>query len=680
MTKPEAKKRIEKLRHLIDYYREQYHVYDKSVIADSAQDTLKKELVELETQFPEFLTPDSPSQRVAGRPLGKFEKAEHSRPVLSLQDIFSFEEFLEWKKRITKLLPSTAKLDYFCELKLDGLTMVLTYEDGLFVRGATRGNGRIGEDVTQNLKTVGSIPLKLKPRKNMPKVIEVRGEVVMTKKEFDRINKIQEKAGKQIYANPRNTAAGTIRQLDAKITAARKLDFFAFELITDLGQTTHEQVHDILKELGFKINPHNELAKNDADVQKYLDKWETKRKKLDYGTDGVVIVVNDIDYEKDLGSVGKTERWMVAYKFPAEQVTTVVENIIPQVGRTGVITPVAVMKPVKVAGSTVSRATLHNEDIMQKLDIRIGDTVILQKAGDVIPEIVKVLPELRTGNEKKFVFPKKCPVCGSEVKRVSGEAAYKCLNRESCAAQEVEQLIHFISKPGFDMEGFGPAIIEQLIDAGLVTQPADFFQLQPGDISPLERLGEKSEQNLIESVNARRKITLAKFIYSLGIPLVGEQTSADIAAFIEHENIFNARKPLEAAVKKLSETPVEEFAHIEGIGQKVAETIHGYFKNPQMKKRVEHLLRQDISLIKPERVHEKKGVAGKSFIFTGSISMPRSLAKEKVKRLGGKVVSSVSKNTDFVVAGDEAGSKLTKAQDLGVKIIDEDEFKKLIGE
>jgi DNA ligase (NAD+) len=680
MATPQVKKRIEKLRELINYYREQYHVYDTSIIPDSALDSLKKELSDLETANPELITPDSPSQRVAGRPLDKFEKAEHTNPVLSLQDIFSFEEFLEYKKRIAKLLPKTAKLDYFTELKLDGLTMVLTYEDGIFVRGATRGNGRVGENVTNNLKTVEAIPLKLKMKKGMPRVIEVRGEIVMGKKEFDRINKIQEKKGGVLYANPRNTAAGSIRQLDPAITASRKLDFFAFDMITDLGQTTHKEVHDILKQLGFKVNPHNEYCKDDAAVKKYLAKWETKRKKLDYGTDGVVIVVNKVEYEKELGSVGKTERWMIAYKFPAEQVTTQVLNIIPQVGRTGVVTPVAVMKPVKVAGSTVSRATLHNEDIMQKLDIRIGDTVILQKAGDVIPEIVKVLPELRTGREKKFVFPKHCPVCGSQVTRIKGEAAYRCTNRTSCAAQEVEQLIHFVSKAGFDMEGFGPAIIEQLIDAGLVTQPADFFQLQAGDISPLERLGEKSEKNLIDSVNSRRKVTLAKFIYALGIPLVGEQTSADIASFIEHEDIFKSKKPLETALKKLSETPQEELAHIEGIGEKVAQTIHEYFKNPQMKKRLEHLLRQDVVLERPARVHEKKGVTGKSFIFTGSISMPRSLAKEKVKRLGGKVVSSVSKATDFVVAGDDPGSKFTKAQDLGIKIIDEDAFKKMIGE
>lgn len=679
MTKQEAKKRIEKLRALINDYREQYHVYDRSVIPDSALDSLKKELSDLEQEFPEFITSDSPTQRVAGRPLAKFKKAEHSRPVLSLQDIFTFDEYLDWKKRITKLLPSNVKLDYFCELKLDGLTMVLTYEDGVFVRGATRGNGSVGEDVTQNLRTLESIPLRLKPRKNMPHTIEVRGEVVMTKKEFDRINKQQENLGKPVYANPRNTAAGSIRQLDASITASRKLDFFAFELMTDMGQATHEEVHDILKALGFKINPHNEHATTDADVKNYLSKWENKRKKLEYGTDGVVIVVNNINYEQQLGSIGKTERWMIAYKFPAEQVTTQVLNIVAQVGRTGVITPVAIMRPVKVAGSTVSRATLHNEDIMKGLDVRIGDTVILQKAGDVIPEIVKVLPELRNGREKRFIFPKKCPVCGSRVERIEGEAAYKCVNK-FCFAQEKEKLLHFVGKAAFDIEGFGPAIIELLIDNNLLTEPADFFQLQPGDISSLERLGEKSEQNLINAINARRSITLAKFINSLGIPLVGEETSADVAAFIEHEDIFKEKNPLEAAVKKLRETKAEEFNAIEGIGAKVAQAIYDYFHEPRYQKRVDHLVRENIKLIKPPKVHEKKEVAGKSFIFTGTISMPRSLAKEKVKRLGGKVVSAVSSQTDYLVAGDKPGSKFKKAEELGVKIIDEDQFKKLIGE
>lgn len=679
MQKTEAKKRIEKLRKLINHYREQYHVYDRSIISDAALDSLKKELVDLEAEYPEFLTPDSPSQRVAGRALAKFKKVTHTHPVLSLADVFSSEDVLAYEKRLKKLLGPKADIDYYCELKLDGLTMVLTYEDGYFVTGATRGDGRVGEDVTQNLKTIDAIPLKLSGIKpSWPRYIEVRGEVVLTKKEFERVNSEQAKKNLPLYANPRNIAAGSVRQLDASITASRRLDFFAFEIITDLGQTTHEQTHQLLAKLGFKTNPHNEYAKDTSAVLAYLKKWEKKRMSLPYQTDGAVIVVNDVDYEKRLGSIGKTERWMMAYKFPAEQATTVVENIIPQVGRTGTITPVAVMKPVTVAGTTVSRASLHNEDIMRALDIKIGDSVIIQKAGDIIPEVVKVLKELRTGHEKRFIFPEKCPVCHSTVIRKDGEAAYRCTN-PNCFAKESEQLQHFVGKSGFDIEGFGPAVIELLIEKELVSEPADFFQLQEGDLSVLPRFGEKSEKKLIQAVRAKKKISLARFINALGIPLVGEQTSADIANTITTKEILGAKRPLVAALDRLMIMTVDELSHIEGIGEKVAQSLVDYFHGAQNKKRVEHLLRQGIEMEKPQRAKTKKGVAGKSFVFTGTLSnMPRELAKEKVKQLGGHVVSSVSKETDFLVAGEATGSKLTKAESLGVTVLDEAAFLKLI--
>ena len=464
-TKAQAKKRLAALRDSIDQHREAYHVHDQSDISEAALDSLKHELTELEALYPDLITKDSPSQRVAGKVLDGFTKVTHSKPVLSLQDVFSYEEFLDYEKRMLKLLPSGAKLDYFCELKLDGLTMILTYEDGVFVQGATRGDGKTGEDVTENLKTIEAVPLKLKKpagAAKFPKRIEVRGEVIMTKKEFDRINKLQEKAGEELYKNPRNTAAGTVRQLNTALTASRKLDFYAFTLITDIGQNKQQDHGKLLKAMGFKTVPHNEFCKTAPEVQKYLKKWEERRKRLAYNTDGVVIKINDIEYQKRLGSVGKAERFMAAYKFPAEQATTVVENIILQVGRTGAVTPVAVMKPVLVAGSTVSRASLHNEDIIKERDIRIGDTVVIQKAGDIIPEIVKVLPEFRNGKQKPYKFPKKCPVCGSDIVRLGDDAAYKCTN-DGCFAREREKLIYFVSKPAFNIEGFGPAIIDQLV-------------------------------------------------------------------------------------------------------------------------------------------------------------------------------------------------------------------------
>ncbi|MFC1640498.1 NAD-dependent DNA ligase LigA [Patescibacteria group bacterium] len=677
MNKSEAQKRIKKLRKLVEYYREQYHVYDRSEISDAALDSLKKELYDLEQEFPELQTADSPTQRVSGKPLEKFKKVKHGKPVLSLQDAFSYEDFLDYEKRITNMLGKT-KLDYYAELKFDGLTMVLTYENGLLVTGATRGDGRVGENVTQNLKTIESIPLSIKTKPGWPKMIEVRGEVVMTKKEFARVNRIQKKKGEPEYANPRNTAAGSIRQLDSTVTDARNLDFFAFEMMSDLGQTTHTKVHKMLAEMGFKTGKSNAYCKDAAAVRKYLKMWEDRRKKLDYETDGVVIVVDSIDSERELGSVGKAERWMLAYKFPAEQTTTIIEDIHLQVGRTGAITPVAIMKPVKVAGSTVSRATLHNEDRIKELDVRLGDTVVLQKAGDVIPEVVEVLKKLRPKGAVKYTFPKICPVCGSKVVRKKGEAAHVCTNPK-CYAQERRKLMYFISKAAFDIEGFGPAIVDQLIENKLVAEPADFFKLQSGDLSPLERLGDKSEQNLIEAVDDRRKITFTRLINSLGISFVGEETSADIAQFILDKKVWAASNPLAAAVKKLQDTDIEQLAAIEGVGEKVAKSIVNFLNDAQNKNMIEHLLEQDIALERPVAVSEKSGISGKTFVLTGSLeTIPRSLAKEKIKRAGGKVASAVSASTDYMVAGDKPGSKFKKAQELGLNIISEDEFLKLL--
>lgn len=686
MTKAQAKERLAKLRKLVDYYREQYHVYDRSVISDAAQDTLKNEIVELETQYPELITPDSPTQRVAGRPLDKFKKVTHSQPILSLQDVFSPEEFFAYEERIKKLLPRNAHIDYFAELKIDGLTVVLTYEDGYFVRGATRGDGRIGEDVTQNLKTIESIPLRLntallekKIGKKVPRVIEVRGEAYLSKREFARINKEQEKRGLKTYANPRNTAAGSIRQLDAQMTARRKLQVFAFDLITDVGQKTHKQEHDFLQLLGFRTNSLNEHVKDGTAAMRWIAKWESARKKLDYQTDGAVLVVNNVAFQDSLGSVGKAERWMIAYKFPAEEATTVVEDIQVQVGRTGTLTPVAHLKPVLVAGSTVSRASLHNEDQIKKLDVKIGDTVIIHKAGDIIPEVVKVLPELRTGREKNFRMPTRCPICNSAVMRVTGEAAHRCTN-PNCFAKERERVLHFVDKAGFDVEGFGPAIVDQLFDAELITDAADLFSLKAGDLSSLPRLGEKSEQKLIAALQARKTITLSRLLTALGIPLVGEQTAADVALLVTQHNLWKKGNALSAALQHLRGLSVEEIAALEGVGEKVAHSIHNFFAQSRNHHMLEKLVTAGVTLARPARTIAKKAVANKTFVLTGTLStLTRAQAKERIKRAGGRIASSVSKNTDYVVVGDKPGSKFTTAQDLGVAILDEEQLKKLLG-
>jgi DNA ligase (NAD+) len=478
----EAKKRAEKLRKLIDEYRYQYHVLDEPTISDEIYDSLTVELREIENDYPELIMPDSPTQRVGGQPLEKFEKVQHISQMLSLNDVFSQEEILDWEHRTKKLAGKS--LDYFCELKIDGLSIMLTYENGLFVRGATRGNGLIGEDVTQNLRTIPSIPLKLrKPQKGR---LDVRGEVYMSKETFEKVNREQAKKGLTTYANPRNLAAGSVRQLDPKITVSRKLDSYIYDIYTDLGLKTHKEKHKILASLGFKTSKYVKYCRNIEEVIDYCKHWDDKRNSLDFQVDGVVILANSNELYQFLGSVGKAPRGAIAYKFPAEQVTTTIEDIRVNIGRTGAVTPFAVMKPVKIAGSTVSRATLHNEDEIKKKDIRIGDTIVVQKAGDIIPEVIKPLVELRAGREKSFKMPKKCPICGSLIIRPTGKAVARCSNK-NCYAIEKEQLIHFASKDAFDIDGLGEKIIDQLLNEGVISDAGDFFALTEGDLLPLER-------------------------------------------------------------------------------------------------------------------------------------------------------------------------------------------------
>ncbi len=682
MTKEEAKKRIEKLKTEIDHYRYLYHVLDRSDISDAALDSLKHELYKLEQQYPEFITPDSPTQRVGGEALKEFKKVVHEVPMLSIEDVFSFEELAAWEERIRKLM-SHQKFDYYVEVKMDGLAVALIYENGIFSVGGTRGDGKIGEDVTQNLKTIEAIPLHLNEPseretenflekygevvdkkiflskiKNLAGKTEVRGECFMGKNVFEEINREQKKKGEALFANPRNAAAGSIRQLDSKITASRKLDFFGYALMTDFGQKTHEAAHEILKLLGVKVNPENRYAKNLAEVKEFHKHLEKVRAKLNYWMDGEVVVLNDEEAFSKLGVVGKTPRGMVAYKFPPEQATTIVREVVWQVGRTGAITPVAVMDPVFVAGTTVTHSTLHNLDEIERLGVKIGDTVIIEKAGDVIPKVVKVLPNLRTGKEKKIVPPEFCPMCETKLVRRAGEVAIYCPNPK-CFAQTLRQTSHFVSKRAFNIDGLGHRILERFLEEGLIRDAADLFELEAGDILPLERFAEKSAANLIEAVDKSKKIPLGRLIYALGIRHVGEETATDLA------NYFGS-------LEKLREATIEELQAVPNVGGVMAESILEWFRDKSNKDFSERLL-ENISVVKPATV--KKTWQGLKFVLTGTlVSLTRDQAKEKIQALGGDVTSSVSKETNFVVAGSEPGSKYDKANKLGVKILDEKEF------
>lgn len=670
LSKAEAKKRLEKLRREINRYRYLYHVLDRSEISDAAHDSLKHELDELERKHPDLITPDSPSQRVAGEPLKEFKKVRHSAPMLSLNDAFSEEEFLAWEERIRKLLPRDINLDYFAEIKMDGLAVALAYRDGILVQGATRGNGQVGEDVTQNLKTIEAIPLKLsldrlteKQRLMARHEVEVRGEVYMSTAVFEKLNEIQEKRHQPLFANPRNAAAGSIRQLDPKITASRQLDFYAYDLVTDLGQKTHQESHELVQLLGFKQDKNNEYCRNSAAALAYYRKMEKLRPKLPYQMDGIVVNVNDPDVFRRLGVVGKAPRGAIAFKYPAEQATTVVEDVIVQVGRTGALTPVAVLKPVQVAGSTISRATLHNEDEIKRLDVRIGDTVIIQKAGDVIPDIVQVLPKLRSSQERHFHFPKKCPVCGSSVVRRKGEAAHYCTNAR-CFARAKERLYHFASKAAFDIDGLGPKIIDLLWDNGLIRDPSDIFQLTSDDVKPLERFAEKSAANLIEAINQARQIILARFIYGLGIRHVGEETAINLAErFGSPEKIMAAEK--------------EELLAVPDVGEVVADSIFDFFCREENRRLIQKLLKNGVRIINPRR--HSAALAGKTFILTGTLaSLSRAEAKAKIRAAGGDISGSVSSKTDYVVAGFVPGSKLQKAEKLNIAVLSEEEFLRMV--
>lgn len=663
-SQQEAEKRAKKLHQTIDDYRHRYHVLDDPTVTDAVYDSLTRELREIEEAFPDLLTADSPTQRVGGEPLSKFVKVKHDSPMLSLNDAFSEQEVVNWLERIEKLEPSAKKAAYYCEVKMDGLACSLKYVDGILVQAATRGDGQTGEDITAQAKTIHAIPLKLRGEHSGQ--IEVRGEIYMPLKSFVKLNEKRSEKELATFANPRNAAAGSVRQLDPKLTAKRDLSFMAYALITAQPFSSHAAEHQELEKIGFKANcESNKLVGSLSQILEYYHAVNRKRDKLAYQIDGVVVQYDDRSLFNELGSVGKAPRGAIAFKFAPTEVTTKLLDIQIQVGRQGTMTPVAILEPVDVAGVTVSRATLHNEDEIKRKDVRIGDTVIVRRAGDVIPEIVGPVEKLRNGKEKVFHFPRVCPVCGSAIDRKPGEAAYRCTSK-TCLGSRILQLRHFTTKPAFDIVGLGPKVIDRLYDAGLIADQADIFSLKAGDIAVLEGFGQLSADNIIEAISSKRRVGLRQFIYSLGIRHVGVETA---------ESLANQFRTLE----KIRHATLEDFQQVPDIGPVVAESLYRFYAIPQNQQLIDRLLKE-VKIEKSAVSKASKGpLAGKSIVFTGTLSkMTRSHAQQRARYMGADVNDSVSKKTDIVVVGENAGSKAEKARKLEVKILTEDEFQKLI--
>lgn len=657
----DVRQKVEELRSQLRVHNYRYYVLDDPIITDQEYDQLLQELIELENRYPELVTPDSPTQRVGHTPSSKFETVNHQEPLLSLGNAFSEQDLLAFEQRVAK--QATGPVSYVCELKIDGLSVSLDYENGVFVRGATRGDGMVGEDITTNLRTIRSLPLRL----NEPKTINVRGEVFINRSDFAALNEERKLAGESIFANPRNAAAGSLRQLDPRLTAQRPLDIFLFSIGSNLPEVaTQGEALAYLKSLGLKTNPHYRVCQDFAEVLAYVQEWEEKRSSLPYEIDGVVVKVNELATQRAMGSTSRSPRWAIAYKFPAEQVVTKVVNIDVQVGRTGTLTPLAELEPVVVAGSTVSRATLHNEDIVAERDIRIGDYVILQKAGDVIPEIVRSLPERRDGSEIQFQMPSHCPACGQAVVRAAGEAATRCVNG-TCPAQRVERLIHFASKGALDIEGLGPAIVMQLVEAGLVETPVDFYKLKKEDLLGLERFAEKSATNLIAAIEASKEQPMARVLHGLGIRFVGAEVAREVARTV-------------GSFQNLMELSKEELLEIPAVGEKIAQSILDYFADQANRELVQGLLDHGLAKIE-EEAPTQQVLQGLTFVVTGRLEgFTRSGIEEWLRSLGANVTSSVSRRTSYLVAGPGGGSKLTKATELGIPIFSEAELLEFLTE
>jgi len=660
-----VEKRIQELREIINYHNHKYYVEDNPEISDFEYDTLYRELENLERERPDLITPDSPTQRVGGKPLEGFEKVVHEVQMQSLQDVFSEEELFSFDNRVRGVIGG--ETDYVVEKKIDGLSVSLEYVNGRFFRGSTRGDGLVGEDVTQNLKTIKSIPMVL--NEAIP-FIEVRGEVFISKTDFIKVNEEQEKSGQPLFANPRNAAAGSLRQLDPKVAAKRKLDIFIFNIQRIEGKTfeTHSETLEYLKTLGFKVIPDYKVCHNIREVLDEINKIGEKRGELSFEIDGAVVKVNSLRQREILGSTTKTPKWAVAFKYPAEKKQTRIKEILVNVGRTGVLTPNAVLEPVRLAGTTVSRATLHNMDYIKQKDIRIGDLVWVQKAGDIIPEVVEVVFDARTGDEQPFIMPQSCPVCGAEVVREESEVAYRCMGIE-CPAQLFRSIVHFASRDAMNIEGLGPAIIEALLSRGFISGVADLYylHLRKEELVKMERMGKKSTENLLNSIEKSKGNNIDRLIYGFGIRHIGLRAAQLLS---EHFD----------SIDSLMKASVEEIIKIPEFGETTAESVVRFFKQEQTHHTIEKLREAGVNL----RSYEKKQVKdnrfeGLTFVLTGTLpTYSRAQAAEIIKSFGGKTSNSVSKKTDYVLAGEEAGSKLDKALQLGIKVIDEEDFKRLI--
>ena len=666
-TTPEHK--IEHLRELIRHHEHCYYVLDSPEISDAEFDKLMKELKALESQHPELVTPDSPTQRVGGKPAEGFVAVRHSVPMLSLDNAYSENELLEFDKRVREF-SSDRGSGYVCELKIDGLSIALTYEKGNLVRGVTRGDGVRGEDVTFNVKTIRSIPLRVRGKSvSGEKPFEVRGEVYLPLASFKKLNEERAENGEAPFANPRNAAAGTLRTLDPQVVASRNLDIFVYQVLVN-GQVPfpkHSEVLKWLEQCGFRVNRNWRRCPSISEVVDYGREWEQKRDTLTYEIDGVVVKVDSIHLQQEMGATSKFPRWAVAYKFAARQATTQVKNILVQVGRTGALTPVADLDPVKLAGSTISRATLHNEDEIERLGLKIGDFVLIEKGGDVIPKIVKVVESRRPADAKKFVMPSRCPVCTSEVYRAEGEAVRRCSNLR-CPAKVKESLLHFASRKAMKIEGLGEALVDQLVDKALVKDPADLYGLSLEDLLNLERMGKKSAQNLLGQIERSKESELSHVIFGLGIRHVGERTAQILA---QHYG----------SMMRVAEASKEELENIFEIGPVVADSIHHFFSQPENRKVIEKLNHSGVSLESKTTKKTSSNFRGLQFVLTGKLpDLTRDEAAQLIEQHGGRVTTSVSKKTDYVVAGEEAGSKLDKAKELGIKIIDEKAFRELLEE
>lgn len=659
MSKSEAEKRILELSKKLNYHSKKYYIDDDPEISDAEYDFLLQELIRLEERYPEFKTPDSPTIRIGSKPVSKFETVKHFVPMMSLSNALNEEEFFDFHSRVVKNLKN-AEVRYSIEPKLDGIAVSLVYEDSVLIRAATRGDGYIGEDITENVKTIKTVPLKLS--KNIKGIFEARGEVIISRKGFEELNLEREKKGEPLFANSRNAAGGSLRQLDSKITANRPLEIYIYGVgKTDIKYLSFTEMFTDLREMGFRVNELNKYSLVPDEVIKTYRNYLENRDSLPYEIDGAVAKVDDFSSHEILGATSKAPRWAVAIKFPAREETTKILDIKVQVGRTGVLTPVAELLPVKISGALIKRATLHNMDEIERKDIRIGDTVFVQRSGDVIPKIIKVVESKRTGDEVKFEMPINCPSCFEKIVRDKDQAAFRCVNA-SCPAQLKEKIRHFTSKAGFDIDGLGEKIVEQLVDKGLVHEFSDIFKLSKEEISALERMGDKSAKNLLDAINSSKKKNLDVFVYSLGIKNVGKHMSEVLASKFQ-------------TLEDLSDAGEEDLLNIEGIGPEAANAIRSFFENETNRKIIDNILSSGVEIENPEfeKKTEKTALSGKTFVITGKIEgYSRPELEKIIKDSGGKTSGSVSKNTDYLIAGEKAGSKFDKAKSLGIEIIDAD--------